>query len=243
MGSKVVFCDKQKPMDLQKTKQAALRLSQSSEGERNAFLANLENELVRNAEKIVLANAKDVKEARAKGLATAFVERLVLDEKGVRHLAKKVGSVRKLKSGLGEVIGKKKHAGLTLTKVRVSLGVLLVIYEARPEVTIDVAALCIKSGNGANLKGGFEAVLTSRVLYPCIRSAFKKTGFSEDTVGFVEGGRDAVDELLKHHDVIDLVIARGSYGMVKSVTEKTKIPVLAHSAGGGGPYLGKRAKL
>lgn len=234
-----------KTINLEKVKQAALALSKSTEAERNRFLALLAKEIGRAEKKILSANARDVARARAKGLDRSFVERLIIDSKGVRHLQKKLASVARLKSGLGEVIEKRKEKnGLLLIKVRVPLGVLAVIYEARPEVTIDVAALCIKSGNASILKGGSEALQTNTVLYACVRTALKKSGFSHDSVAFVAtASREATYDLLERHDAVDLVIARGSYGMVKSVMEKTKIPVLAHSAGGARIYVDKSANL
>ena len=234
-----------KTIDLEKVKKAALVLARSSEIERNRFLATLAKEIGHTEKKILSANARDVAHATAKGLDRAFVERLVIDAKGIRHLQKKLGSIARLKSGLGEVIEKRKDSrGLLLTKVSVPIGVLAVIYEARPEVTIDVAALCVKPGNPAILKGGSEALETNTALYACVKSALKKSGFSEDSVAFVAtSSRQATYDLLKRHEAIDLVIARGSYGMVKSVMEKTRIPVLAHSAGGARIYVDKSANL
>ncbi len=232
-------------MNLQKTKHAAFLLSQTSEGERTVFLKNLSVAILRNEKKIISANEKDVEQGRAARLPAAFIDRLILDKKGVRQLVLKLRDVQKLKSGLGEVIERKREKqNLLLQKVRVSFGVIMVIYEARPEVTIDVAALCIKSGNAAILKGGSEALQTNKVLYACIRSALRASGFSTDTVYFVAlGDRKVTNALLKRHDAIDLVIARGSYGMVKSVMENTKIPVLAHAAGGARIYVDKSADL
>ena len=234
-----------KDIDLRRIRQAALRLSHSGEGERNKFLAALSRELVRDEKKILAANTLDVKNAKAKGVSAAFLERLTLGEKGIELLVKKVASIAKLKSGLGEIIERKKKAdGLVLTKVRVPLGVLMVIYEARPEVTIDVAALCVKSGNAAILKGGSEALATNAALYACVHRALKKSGLPEDAIAFVAtADRHATDALLKRHDAIDLVVARGSYGMVKAVMEVTKIPVLAHAAGGARIYVDKSADL
>ncbi|MBX9765082.1 glutamate-5-semialdehyde dehydrogenase [Patescibacteria group bacterium] len=234
-----------KNINLEKVRKAALLLSRSSEKERNRFLTVLGAEIVKAEKKILAANAEDVRRARAAGMDRAFLERLVIDHKGVQLLSRKLASVVRLKSGLGETIEKRKDKrGLVLTKVRVPLGVLAVIYEARPEVTIDVAALCVKSGNAAILKGGSEALKTNTVLYAAVRSALKKTGLPQDAVQFVAtGDRQATYELLKRHDAIDLVIARGSYGMVKSVLEKTSIPVLAHAAGGARIYVDKSADL
>lgn len=233
-----------KKLDFKKIQNAATALASSTDREKNTFLSHLSSELVRHSAAIAAANAKDMKAARAKGLDEAFLQRLKLDEKGVLHLTKELASIARLKSGLGEVIEKRKEGGLLLTKVRAPLGVLVVIYEARPEVTIDVAALCIKSGNAAILKGGTEALRTNTVLYACIERALVKAGFSKDAVMFIAtGDRSVTNALLTRHDAIDLVIARGSYGMVKAVMERSKIPVLAHAAGGARIYVDKSADL
>ncbi len=231
-------------IDYKKIRRASVLLAQSTDVQKNLFLKSLGEKIVRNQKKILAANARDIKSAEAKGLERAFIQRLVLDEKGLRHLAVKVQSVQKLKSGLGETIEKTERDGLILKKVRVPLGVLAVIYEARPEVTTDVASLCVKSGNAAILKGGSEALATNTALYACIRAALKKSGLPEDAVTFITTGDRAVtNEMLTRHDGIDLVIARGGYAMVKGVMERTKIPVLAHSAGGARVYVDKSADL
>ncbi|MBI3573520.1 glutamate-5-semialdehyde dehydrogenase, partial [Candidatus Kaiserbacteria bacterium] len=233
-----------KSIDLKKIANASLMLSHTSETQRDAFLKNLSKEVLYYAKKIASVNAIDVQRARASGISKAFIDRLILDENGVRHLAHKIAKITKLKSGLGEVIEKKQHGGLVLKKVRVSLGVLLIIYEARPEVTIDVAALCVKSGNAGILKGGSEALETNKILFTCVERALKKSGFPKEAISFIAtGNRTVTDELLKRHDAIDLVIARGGYGMVRSVMEKTRIPVLAHAAGGARIYVDKSADL
>lgn len=229
-------------IDIAKVRHSALALARSTERERNAFLKELARELAKDEKKILAANAKDLKAAKAKGVPEAFLERLTLGEKGMKLIMKKVASVAKLGSGLGETIEQRKEGAILLKKVRVPLGVLMVIYEARPEVTVDVASLCIKSGNAAVLKGGSEALETNKALFACVRRALKKSGLPEEAIAFVASGDRAVtNDLLSRTDAIDLVIARGSYGMVKAVMESTKIPVLAHAAGGARIYVDKSA--
>jgi glutamate-5-semialdehyde dehydrogenase len=234
-----------KKIQLQKIQAAALELGKTSEKERNAFLRILKMDIVANKKKILAANLKDIQRAKKKKLEQAFIQRLVLDEGGIIHLGEMLGKLTHLESGLGETIEKKENlSGFSLRKVRVPLGVIFVIYEARPEVTIDVAALCIKSGNAALLKGGSEALHTNKVLYTSVQKALKKSGLAKETVSFIDtDNRKVTNELLTRHDVIDLVIARGGYAMVKAVTEKSSIPVLAHSAGGARIYVDKSANL
>jgi glutamate-5-semialdehyde dehydrogenase len=232
-------------IDFNAIRRASLALSRTSESERNSFLSYLAHELGRAGRSILSANARDVQRAKEAKLSEAFIERLVLDRKGLAHLAKKVLSVKRLKSGLGEVIETKAlKGGPTFTKVRVPLGVLAVIYEARPEVTTDVAALTVKSGNASILKGGSAAVETNKALFACVRSALAKAKLPAEAVHFLATGDRAVtNALLKRHDAIDLVIARGGYEMVKSVMDESRIPVLAHSAGGARIYVHKSADL
>lgn len=232
-------------LDLQNIKQSAIPLSVSSEKKRNYFLRCLSLILLKNQKEIIRANKKDLKEAKIKKLESSFIERLVLDEKGIKLLILKLKNIEKLQSGLGEIIEKKvSKLGLSLKKLRVPFGVIAVIYESRPEVTVDVAALCIKSGNAAILKGGSEALQTNKVLYRCILNALEMSGFTKQTICFITSSdRKVTNKLIKQHEYIDLVIARGGYNLVKSVLSKSTIPVLAHAAGGARIYVDKSADL
>lgn len=226
-------------------KKAALELAQKTETEKNAFLKQLATELKKYKTAIIDANHLDIKNARKNNLSTAFLQRLTLDEKGINDLTNKVLEMQKISAGIGEIIEKKVvEDDLLLQKTRVPIGVITIIYEARPEVTIDVAALCIKSGNVAILKGGSEAMQTNKILYKCIAEVLKKTGFRKETINFITSTkRKDVIELLKRNDLIDLVIARGSYAMVRAVQQHSSIPVLAHSVGGARIYIDKSADL
>lgn len=222
-----------------------MALLRSSDKEKDFFLRQLSRALQQNVKAIVEANKKDLRDGRMQGLSPAFIERLILDEHAIRHIMLKLKDIEKLKSGLGEIIEQRENKqGLRLYKVRVPLGVIAVIYESRPEVTIDVAALCVKSGNAAILKGGSEARNTNKVLYRCICTALQKSGFSKHTVSFISThNRRVTDALLKQHDYIDLIIARGGYNLVKTVLRKSTIPVLAHAAGGARIYIDKSADI
>ncbi len=232
-------------LNLTNIRLAATQLSNSTDEQRDLFLKSLAKILLKHQEEITKANKVDINRSQKMGLSSAFLERLVLDKKGVKLLVSKLESIEKLHSNLGEVIEEKsEEKGLIIKKVRVPLGVIAVIYEARPEVTIDVAALCIKSGNAAILKGGSEAVETNKVLYGCILAALKESGFIKETISFISSSdRKIIDDLLKQHEHIDLVIARGGYELVRRVLEKSTIPVLAHAAGGARIYVDKSADL
>lgn len=183
--------------------------------------------------------------AQKNNLPSAYIDRLALGKNGLRIMTDKVQSVIKLSSGLDECIEERSlQKGLVLRKVRVPIGTIFVIYESRPEVTIDVAALCIKSGNIAILKGGSEAQHTNRELITCIQTALEKTGLPSDCVNFVDSSsRKTVYHLIKQNHMIDLVIARGGYKMVSEIMDRSTIPVLAHAAGGARYYIDKSADL
>ena len=230
-------------LQLQRVREAAITIQRTSEKERNNFLRALSLQLGKRKNAILRANERDVAAARKGGLARAFVERLVFDAQALNVLRAKVRSVEKLRSHLGQVIEHRSiRNGLTLKKVRVPLGVMLVIYESRPEVTVDVAALCVKSGNAVLLKGGSEAKRTNAALFACIKAALRNSGLSQESVSLVVT-REEVNKLLKKSNAIDLVIARGGYGLVRSVMNASTIPVLAHAAGGARVYVDKSADL
>lgn len=226
-------------------RKAALELSQKTEVQKNAFLKKLAFILKKNKKYILEANHHDLVKAKKQNLSDAFLQRLTLNEKGIYDLVSKLLEMQNLNAGIGEIIERKVvEDGLLLHKIRVPIGVIAIIYEARPEVTIDVAALCIKSSNVAILKGGSEALQTNKVLYKCIVEALKKTGFRKESIHFITSTkREDIMKLLKSNDLIDLIIARGSYAMVKSIQQHSSIPVLAHSAGGARIYIDKSAAL
>ncbi len=230
-------------LDLGRIKLAANRHSMTSERQANMFLRQLSEIILCWQKEIIEANKRDIAKARTQKLSLAFIDRLILDEAGIKKLILKIKDIERLRSGIGEIIEEKIVGNdLLLKKMRTSLGVIAVIYEARPEVTIDVAALCVKSRNTAILKGGSEALETNNVLYRCILEALKKSGFNKETISFISSkDRGVTNWLLTQHNYIDLVIARGGYGLVKAVLTQSTIPVLAHAAGGARIYVDKSA--
>ncbi|MBU3978130.1 glutamate-5-semialdehyde dehydrogenase [Patescibacteria group bacterium] len=230
-------------IDLNKIKNASRQLSQKTEKEKNLFLQNLSDILIHNKTVILKANERDIFNAKKNKLPAAFIQRLTVDWKGIEILQTKLINLQKLKSGVNSVLEEKLlKNGINLKKVCVPIGVILIIYESRPEVTIDVAALCIKSGNAAILKGGSEASYTNEVLYTCILEAMNKSQIAKETITLTRD-RNTVINLLKQNQDIDLVIARGGCEMVEKVRSQSKIPLLAHSAGGARIYVDKSANL
>lgn len=232
-------------IEAEKIRRAFWDISNKSEEDKDRFLFVLSKIIKQREKEIVASNKKDVQATRKSRLAEAFIQRLVLNSTGIEKIIAKVLAVRKLKSGIGEVIEEKiREDGLKLQKKRVAIGTILIIYEARPEVTIDIACLCIKSGNVAILKGGSEALQTNRILYKCIFEALKKTRISQETITFIDSSdRSIINNLIRRNDFIDLVIARGGYRMVRDIQNNSSIPVLSHSSGGARIYIDKSADL
>ncbi|OGG03033.1 glutamate-5-semialdehyde dehydrogenase [Candidatus Gottesmanbacteria bacterium RBG_16_37_8] len=234
-----------KRLNLEKIKQQTLHLAKISEKQRNAFLRNLVEELLFYKKEIFCANELDVKNARKIQLPSSFIERLILDEKGLQQIIRKLNFLQKLDSQIGSIIEiKTRNDGLRLKKIRVPIGVIFIIYEARPEVTIEVASLCLKSGNAAILKGGSEAIETNQAIYHCLEKALIKTKLAKETINFVKDQQRKITYwLLRQSDYIDVVIARGGYDLVRTIVSKSKIPVLAHMGGGARIYVDKSADL
>ena len=232
-------------LNLKTIKDSFIKLSNKSENERNIFLTNLAIELLKNKDRILSANRKDLQNSKKNKLSEAFIQRLKLKGSDLKKIIERVKQVRTLDSGIGEIIEKQiDDTGLEIHKVRVSIGTILIIYESRPEVTIDVTCLCIKSGNVAILKGGSEAMKTNLILYDCIKKSLIKSSFPKEAVCFIQSkNKSIVRKLLKRNDIIDLIIARGGYEMVKSIQNNSSIPVLAHSSGGARIYIDKSADL
>ncbi len=226
---------------LQKICQSAQLLSQTSEKSRNFCLFRLGEIINARRKAIVTANKEDLLMAEKKGLSPTLLQRLKLDNDGITQIIREVRLISELDSVMGKIIEKRLITnGLELHKIAVPIRVILVIYESRPEVTIDVAALCIKSGNATILKGGPEAINTNRELFKCIAYALKESGMDKATVALVET-RDEISKLLREDTFIDLVVARGGYGLMKAVRKQSIIPVLAHSAGGARIYIDQSA--
>lgn len=228
---------------LTQIKRDSFLLAQVEDNKKNKFLQTLGQILLVEEKKILAANKKDIVFAQRKNLSKAFIDRLKVDKNGIDKIIQSLNNLQKMESPVGRIIEERRLTnGLLLQKLSVPLGVILVIYESRPEVTVDVAALCIKSGNCAILKGGKEALNTNKVLYNCILQAFKAAELPDQISTFITGRGD-IEKLLKQNKYIDLVIARGGYEMVKRVQNISKIPVLAHSAGGARIYIDESADL
>ncbi len=216
-----------------KCKQAATRIAELSESEKNALLEAMATELEAQAETVLAANAKDMQAARDKDIGEAMLDRLALDEKRLAGIAEALRFVATLPDPVGQVTQSiQSDKGFTIERVRVPLGVIAMIYEARPNVTADAAALCLKAGNGCILRGGSNAVRSNRAIATCLHKALADAGLSPDAVVLLDDlRREAMLELMQLSDIVDLIIPRGGEGLIRFVTENARVPVIKHYKG------------
>jgi len=182
---------------------------------------------------IILENKKDVEIAEENGLSNALIDRLILNEKRIKNMADALFYIAELSDPVGEIVwGTTRPNGLQIRQIRVPIGVIFIIYESRPNVTIDAASLCFKSGNVAILRGGSESFNSNMALVNILKDVLKSFKIPEEVISFIPTtSREAVKQLLKYNDLIDLVIPRGGESLIKMVTEESKIPVVFHSKG------------
>jgi glutamate-5-semialdehyde dehydrogenase len=219
---------------LAETARAASRvLATAPTEQKDAALRAMARHLRTSAPAILAANAEDMAAARAAGKGGAFLDRLLLDGARLEGMARAVEAVAGLKDPVGEVTEEwERPNGLRVRKVRLPLGVVLMIYEARPNVTSDAAALCLKSGNAALLRGGSEAARTNAAVAAALGAGLTEAGLPAACVQPVPPGeRDTLLELLKLEGLIDLCIPRGGEGLIRFVAENARIPVVKHYKG------------
>jgi len=213
---------------------------------KNKVLNDYCNLLLKNKKLIIKENLKDIKIATQKKIKENLINRLILNEKKILQIIKSLKQIIKLKDPTNEVLEKwKRPNGLTISKVTIPIGVIGVIYESRPNVTCDVAALCFKSGNPVILKGGSEALNSNKILSKFFRVALKKNGINENFIQLINSRkREIVDYLLtKMKNFIDVIIPRGGKSLVKKVQQYSNIPVISHLEGNCHTYVDKDADL
>ncbi len=212
---------------------AARRLAASDAAARTAALRAMADALRKRADAILRENAADVAAARQAGLAAALVDRLTLTPERIAKMAGSVEEVAALHDPVGEIIeGYVRPNGLEIQRVRVPIGVVLVIYEARPNVTSDVAALCLRSGNAVVLRGGKEAIRSNLAIHRALAEAIEAAGLPPDAVQMIDTpDRALASALLRQQDTIDLVIPRGGEALIRAVAEESRIPVIKHYKG------------
>ncbi|CAM4239016.1 glutamate-5-semialdehyde dehydrogenase [Vibrio agarivorans] len=209
-------------------KEAAFHLATASTSQKNRALALIADELEANEATILAANAQDIQLGREAGLTEALLDRLLLNSERLREIANDVRNVINLNDPVGsEIDSKVLENGMSLSRRRVPLGVVGVIYEARPNVTIDIAALCLKTGNASILRGGKETFFSNMELVKIIQSALAKAELPAASVQYIEKpDRELVSQLLKLDDYVDMIIPRGGAGLHKMCKENSTIPVI-----------------
>lgn len=224
---------------------ASRKLSFIDTNTKNNALLAMADALENNKTSILAANAKDVENAKNSGTTSALIDRLSLDEKRITNMAEGLRSVAKLPDPIGEVINMwKRPNDLSIGKVRVPLGTIGIIYEARPNVTVDAAALCIKSGNSVVLRGGSEAINSNVQVYKTINDAAIKAGLPEGSIEFIDiTEREAVNILMKLNKYIDVLIPRGGAGLINNVVNNSTVPVIQTGVGNCHIYVHSDADL
>lgn len=226
-------------------KAASRRLAYLSTEVKNQALRNISEDLLAKKEAVLQANRLDYQAGESRGMDTAMLDRLMLSAERLEAIAQDVLTVAALPDPVGEVFDMRTLAnGLLIGRKRVPLGVIGAIYESRPNVTIDICSLCLKSGNAIILRGGKEAINSNRALAEVVQAAVTRAGVPDGAVQFIENtDRALVEHLLRMCDVIDLVIPRGGGGLIKFVTENAAMPVVSGGIGVCHTYVDRSADL
>ncbi len=216
-----------------RARRASRSMAVLSTDRKNAILARMAAMLEENKAEIQAENARDLEAARQKGLSSAMIDRLTLSDKVIGSMVTGLAEVAALPDPVGEISQMaKRPSGIMVGRMRVPLGVIAMIYESRPNVTVDAAALCLKAGNAVVLRGGSEAIHSNLVLAKILRQAMEAEGGDPDAIGVISvTDRQAVNVLLQQEETIDLVIPRGGEGLIRFVAENSRIPVLKHYKG------------
>jgi glutamate-5-semialdehyde dehydrogenase len=220
--------------EMAKAAKAASRLLRKVDrGTKDIALRMMADMLFKRREDIIRENKKDLKLAEKRGLTSAMIDRLTLDEKTILSMAEGLREIAGLPDPVGEVTGMwKRPNGLMVGRVRIPLGVIGFIYESRPNVTVDAAGLCLKSGNAVILKGGSEAINSNLILEEILKDALDETGLPQKAIQVIPTtDRKAVSILLGLEDYVDIIIPRGGEGLIRFVAEHSRIPVLKHYKG------------
>lgn len=214
-------------------KRAALTVAQLTSHEKNQLLVKMADAIAENSTTIIAENAKDITAGKAKGLSTAMLDRLLLTQQGVRDIAEAIRDIVRLDDPVGHISNLAlRPNGIQVGKMRIPLGVIAMIYEARPNVTAESAALCLKSGNSVILRGGSEAIYSNIALANCLHQVLEQANVDKNCITVIpDTSRDVIEQLLKQRESIDLVIPRGGEGLIRYVTENSQIPVIQHFKG------------
>ena len=229
----------------QDAKKASFKTASATTIQKNEFLNNLGNRILLNEDKIIASNKKDLIQAAKDNKDEAFIDRLTLNKKNIIAMADGLFQLEKLDDPIGQISNQKTmQSGIKVSQMRVALGVIGMIYESRPNVTIDAAGLSIKSGNAIILRGGSEAINSNTYLGELITQSLKETGFHSSSVQIVEmTDREAVSELITMSNFVDVIIPRGGKSLIKKITEDVKIQVIKHLDGNCHIYVDEFADI
>ncbi len=226
-------------------KEASRTAAKLRTDDKNRGLLAVADELVAQQETILEENAKDVEAAQAKGTKQSLIDRLALSEKRIEDMAEGLRQIAALEDPIGEVLYMKTRPnGLRIGQKRVPLGVVGIIYESRPNVTADAFGLCFKTGNAAILRGGSDAIHSNQAIVRAIKAGLRKVKLSQDLILLVEDtSRDVVNEMMKLHGLIDVLIPRGGAGLIANVVENSTVPVIETGTGNCHVYVDASADI
>ena len=220
-------------------------ISSASADTKKLALLSIAEALNENRQNILVANAVDLDNAQTNGLDSALMDRLELNDARIDSMIEGINQVSELPDPIGEITDlASRPSGIKLGKMRVPLGVIGIIYESRPNVTVDAASLCIKSGNATILRGGSEAIKSNQAIANCIKQGLSAVGLPESIVQIIEtADREAVGELITMSDYVDIIVPRGGKGLIKRISQDAKIPVIKHLDGICHVYIDDKANL
>lgn len=226
-------------------KQTLTFMSQVTTEQKNNALGIIADMLEGNIEKIVSANAVDIENGRKNGLGDGLIDRLMLNADRIKAMADGARQVASLPDPCGRLLSEyKKDNGLDIKKITVPLGVIGIIFEARPNVTVDAAALCLKSGNAVILRGGKEAINSNTALADIMREALAKAGFPQDVIQLVgDTSRQSSNDMMHMNEYLDCLIPRGGKGLIKAVVENSTVPVIETGSGNCHIYVDESADI
>ena len=216
-----------------------------SDEKKNEALEKIAAALISNSEYILSENKKDIEAGRSNGMPEAMIDRLSLSEERIAGMAQGVRDIAKLKDPVGEVLSTvERPNGLIIKKVRVPMGVIGIIFESRPNVTSDAAAICLKAGSAVILRGGKDAINSNTAIVKVMRKALKECNLNENLICFVEDtSRESSGELMRLKKYVDLLIPRGGAGLINNVLENAKVPVIQTGTGNCHAYVDKEANF
>ena len=228
-----------------KAKTASTQLAKASTEQKNKALCNMAYSIEKNSTEILQANQKDVEAARAKGVKAALIDRLILDKKRLAGMASNLREIAELPDSVGEIVKTwTRPNGLIIGQLRVPLGVIGIIYESRPDVTSEASGLCVKSGNAIILRGGSDAINSNMAIGNALRTALEETGLTKDIIQVVPvTDRSFAEKLMTMREYIDVLIPRGGANLIKTVVEKSTVPVIETGTGNCHIYVEEDADL